>query len=206
MNRNNKRDPFVLLGAIIIVAIVVLAGLGVFIIIAGPNFRISYIDSIYKINLYTDGDLNNFEIMVPLPAQDVSLDDHVNMEIENTPYGAMIQLFSASIEEGGDWLYYSEKLVGKKFSTQENQTIWIYSNFTNNTKPVRLVVIKEDRYLTLNILEDKIEYTGTLTKHCPSRFGSYAKRSEYISEHAVELIQGWNQYTLKTGTYNQYED
>ena len=169
----------------------------------GYKHRTDYIHSFYEVYIFSNTGLEDAEILIPLPAENTTM---ANMDIVDTIHGNMIRIDLADMHYDSDSWIYDFTLIDSNFSNQENDLIWIYANFSDSSEPVYVTLIKKDWYDTLSFLDMQVDYAGVMLGPYPDSFGTYLENNEYTDNAKVELITGWNQYPLVSGTYNQYAD
>ncbi len=169
----------------------------------GHQYRTDYSYSGYYINIYPEEFSGDLELMIPVPSGDPVLKD---LDIQETEHGEMIKIDIQDMMYNNDNWRYDIELLGSEFSTQENDTIWIYANLTNVSEPVYFTLFKKDHYDTWSILEEQIDYVGVMTEPFLDEYSTWNACGEYTEAHKVELQHGWNQYHLIEGAYNQYAD
>jgi hypothetical protein len=202
--KNKKVTLYLVITIIVVIIALFLAS--IWSVREGCKYRTGYIFSEYEIIIYTESSLGNIELLIPIAASNASINGVVTQNIVETTNGQMIKINLADMEYKKISWRYKTKLTPGDFSSQENQTVWLYSDLTNATAPMHFTIMKIDWYDTLSFLESQIDYAGVLSNPYPDSFGTYQANSEYTEQHKVELLDGWNQYPIVTGTYSQYAD
>ena len=186
-----------------------------------PTVKADYRTSSYHLYLYgTNIKPIRINISIPFPTGINQLENFQayekisnkkNITLKVSPYGYTIHIdidFNNEHKEFGQhFIWYPESyLIKEPFSTQNASKIWINFINMNNSETIYFTLWKEDEWYTNEFLTTIIEYSGVMKNQFPNYCGGYSDYMSTMKSNTVELMEGWNQYSLTTGTYDFYDD